>query len=106
MAEAECVFHNDTAFLVETPWLSSVERVIIRVQAENRRIATKLHPSGCKFIILVAVSMATDVVTPPPISNVGSCGCELRLEVQRLPSNDSIARETNLVTLCAWTAET
>ena len=35
----------------------------------------------------------TDIVTPPAISNIGSCAGKIRLEIQGLPGYDTVTGE-------------
>ncbi|MNP65913.1 hypothetical protein D3C76_1615470 [compost metagenome] len=50
--------------------------------------------------------MAPDIMAPPTISHVGGVGCEVWLEIQRLPSDNGISREAHRITMAAKTCIT
>ena len=63
------------------------------MQTVNWGKYAKLYPAKCQLIVTIAKHMSADIVTPPAISNIGSCAGKIRLEIQGLPGYDTITGE-------------
>ena len=84
------LLHTIFGISVIVPGFFIYKMLITAVQTTYRREYTKLHPSARKFCISYAKHMSADIVAPPSVARIGSCGREIRLEVQGFPCNESI----------------
>jgi len=71
MAKTKRFVHGAASFWDESPWLFGVPWIIRRMETQDRREDAKLYPSCCKLVISIALHMATNIMAPPAISNVG-----------------------------------
>ena len=94
-----CFFHNP----VILPRFFSIKWIICTVKAVDRREYSQFYPSGSQFIISVSKHMTTNVMAPPSISDIAGICSEIWLELQTLPCNNRITRESNGISVASRT---
>jgi hypothetical protein len=104
VAQLHGVARHATDLGVVGPRPPLVERVLGAVQPEDGAEDAELHPAGEQLAVLDAAHVAADVVAPPAVGDVGRRGRHVRLEGQRRPGDDRIARKADRVAVVAQPA--
>ena len=91
MAQAQEFIHRSAHLRLKAPGLLAVKLIFRAVQTVDRREHAELIPSSLQLIILVAVHMTADIMTPPAVTDVGSRTGKIGLELQRFPGDHRIS---------------
>ena len=95
VAQAQLLLHDGRRLRPVRPRLLGREQILGGMQPHDGRKHAEFQPARGHFVVARAVHVAADVVAPPRVADVGGRRGEVRLEVQRVPGDDGVAREAH-----------
>ena len=80
MAQAQILLHQATGLRRVKPRFLAVKGITRTMKSINRAKNPKLQPTKSQVFIIVAPHMATDIMTPPGVADIGSCTGKIGLK--------------------------
>ena len=80
MAQAQILLHQATGLRRVKPRFLAVKGITRTMKSINRAKNPKLQPTKSQVFIIVAPHMATEIMTPPGVADIGSCTGKIGLK--------------------------
>ena len=103
VAQAQEFPHHSLRLLLKAPRFFSIKFTAGTVKPHNRRKYAELRPPRLHLVVLIAPHVASDIMTPPAIADIGSVGRKIRLEIEGFPCGDGIARKSYRIPVASRT---
>ena len=101
VAQSEEVLHHLSNVFPVSPGLFSAELAVAGMEAHHRGEHSQLYPASCHLVIFIASHMASDIMAPHAVADIGSRRGKVRLEVQRFPGDDGVSGKSDRISVAA-----
>ena len=101
VAQSEEVLHHLSNVFPVSPGLFSAELAVAGMETHHRGEHSQLYPASCHLVIFIASHMASDIMAPHAVADIGSCRGKVRLEVQRFPGDDGVSGKSDGISVAA-----